>query len=108
MFMNFREFLEAKPGEVEKASKCENLEEFKKLVDEARIDYKDEEEVKSAYNFVKGENGELSDDLLESASGGKSSLMIYEKWRDLKFKYRNREFWCRGYYVDTAEKMQLK
>ena len=37
------------------------------------IDYKDEEEVKSAYNFVKGENGELSDDLLESASGGARS-----------------------------------
>ena len=39
---------------------------------------------------------------------GKSSLMIYEKWGNLKFKYRNREFWCRGYYVDTAGKMQLK
>ena len=30
--------------------------------------------------------------------------MIYEKRRNLKFKYRNREFWCRGYYVDTAGK----
>ena len=35
---------------------------------------------------------------------GKSSLMIYEKWGDMKFKYRNREFWCRGYYVDTVGK----
>lgn len=35
---------------------------------------------------------------------GKSSLMIYEKFGDLKFKYRNREFWCRGYYVDTVGK----
>ena len=35
---------------------------------------------------------------------GKSSLMIYEKWGNMKFKYRNREFWCRGYYVDTAGK----
>ena len=34
----------------------------------------------------------------------KSSLMIYEKYLDLKYKYRNREFWCRGYYVDTAGK----
>lgn len=33
---------------------------------------------------------------------GKSSLMIYEKYPELKYKYRNREFWCRGYYVDTA------
>ena len=35
---------------------------------------------------------------------GKSSLMIYEKFGDLKFKYRNREFWCRGYYADTVGK----
>ena len=30
--------------------------------------------------------------------------MIYEKFPDLKYKYRNREFWCKGYYVDTAGK----
>ena len=30
--------------------------------------------------------------------------MIYEKWGNLKFKYRNREFWCRGYYEDTARR----
>ena len=30
--------------------------------------------------------------------------MIYEKYPELKYKYRNREFWCRGYYVDTAGK----
>lgn len=35
---------------------------------------------------------------------GKSSLMIYEQWGNMKFKYRNREFWCRGYYVDTVGK----
>ena len=35
---------------------------------------------------------------------GKSSLMIYEKWGNMKFKYRNRQFWCRGYYVDTVGK----
>ena len=35
---------------------------------------------------------------------GKSSLMIYQKWGNMKFKYRNREFWCRGYYVDTVGK----
>ena len=39
---------------------------------------------------------------------GKSSFMIYEKWGNLKFKYRNREFWCRGYYVDTAGKNAVK
>ena len=35
---------------------------------------------------------------------GKSSVLIYEKFGDLKYKYRNREFWCRGYYVDTVGK----
>ena len=35
---------------------------------------------------------------------GKSSIMIYEKWGSMKYKYRNREFWCRGYYVDTVGK----
>ncbi len=35
---------------------------------------------------------------------GKSSLMIYEQFCNLKFKYRNREFLCRGYYVDTVGK----
>ncbi len=35
---------------------------------------------------------------------GKSSLMIYEKFPELRYEYRNREFWCRGYYVDTAGK----
>lgn len=35
---------------------------------------------------------------------GKSSLTIYEKYPELKYKYQNREFWCRGYYVDTAGK----
>ena len=35
---------------------------------------------------------------------GKSSLIIYQKWGNIKFQYRCREFWCRGYYVDTTGK----
>ena len=35
---------------------------------------------------------------------GKSSTMLYEQFGELKYKYRNREFWCRGYYVDTTGK----
>lgn len=30
--------------------------------------------------------------------------MLYEQFGELKYKYRSREFWCRGYYVDTAGK----
>ena len=33
---------------------------------------------------------------------GKSSLMIFDKHANLKYKYGNRHFWCRGYYVDTV------
>lgn len=33
---------------------------------------------------------------------GKSSLMICEKYANLKYKYGNRHFWCRGYYVSTV------
>ena len=35
---------------------------------------------------------------------GKSATMLYEQFGELKYKYRNREFWCRGYYVDTVGK----
>lgn len=34
--------------------------------------------------------------------------MIYNKWGNLKYKYRNRQFWCRGYYVDTVGKNTQK
>ena len=33
---------------------------------------------------------------------GKSSLMIFDWHANLKYKYGNRHFWCRGYYVDTV------
>ncbi len=33
---------------------------------------------------------------------GKSSLMIFDKHANLKYKYGNRQFWCKGYYVDTV------
>ena len=39
---------------------------------------------------------------------GKSSLMIYSKWANMRYQYRNREFWCRGYYVDTVGKNTKK
>ena len=33
---------------------------------------------------------------------GKSTLIIYERHANLKYKYGNKHFWCRGYYVDTV------
>ena len=38
----------------------------------------------------------------------KSSTMLYEQFGELKYKYRNREFWCRGYYVDTVGKNEKR
>ena len=39
---------------------------------------------------------------------GKSSLMIFDRHSNLKYKYGNRHFWCRGYYVDTVGKNAKK
>ena len=36
----------------------------------------------------------------------KSSLMIFDRHANLKYKYGNRHFWCRGYYVDTVGRNQ--
>ena len=50
----------------------------------------------------------------ESVSGfmgflkGKSSILIHERHGNLKYKYGNRSFWCRGYYVDTVGKNTKK
>lgn len=39
---------------------------------------------------------------------GKSSTMLYEWFGELKYKYRNREFWCKGYYVDIVGKNEQR
>ena len=39
---------------------------------------------------------------------GKSTLMIFDRHANLKYKYGSRSFWCRGYYVDTVGKNAKK
>ncbi|MDO4786024.1 MAG: IS200/IS605 family transposase [Fretibacterium sp.] len=39
---------------------------------------------------------------------GKSSLMIFDRFANLKYRYGNRRFWCRGYYVDTVGRNQKR
>ena len=39
---------------------------------------------------------------------GKSSTILYEQFSELKYKYRNREFWCKGYYVYTVGKNESR
>ncbi|MDY8708265.1 transposase, partial [Escherichia coli] len=54
-------------------------------------------------------SGCLSYRILDSGPDGtQTTLTLYEQFGDLKFKYRNREFWCRGYYVDTVGKNTAK
>ncbi len=35
---------------------------------------------------------------------GKSTLLIFDRHADMKYKYGQRQFWCRGYFVDTVGK----
>ena len=39
---------------------------------------------------------------------GKSTLRIFDKYANLKYKYGRRQFWCIGYYVDTVGKNETK
>ena len=39
---------------------------------------------------------------------GKSATIIFQRWGNMKFAYRNREFWCKGYCVDTEGKIQKR
>lgn len=39
---------------------------------------------------------------------GKSSLIIFDRHSNLKYRYGNRHFWCRGYFVDTVGKNEKK
>ena len=39
---------------------------------------------------------------------GKSSLMIFDRYANLKYRYGNRKFWCRGYFVDTVGRNKEK
>jgi REP element-mobilizing transposase RayT len=39
---------------------------------------------------------------------GKSSLLIFERHAQLKYKYGNRKFWCKGYYVDTVTSLSFE
>ena len=64
------------------------------------------------YGKIKSEIGKILRTLCErkgveiiEAEGylkGKSSLMIFDKFANMKYRYGNRQFWCRGYYVDTV------
>ena len=76
--MTFKEFLEKRPEDVKKAKACKNMDEFKKLVDGFGVSYKGDAELKEAYDFIKNEKKELSDDDLNAVAGGKGDTYAGE------------------------------
>jgi putative transposase len=64
--------------------------------------------LRRSYPYACGNPAQNERIWLYGISERESSLMLYEQFGDLKFKYRNREFWCRGYYVDTVGKNTAK
>ena len=87
----------------------------KKIFEEKRLAIRDIIRTLCAWKGVEIIEGEICPDHVHlmlsippkisiSSFMGKSSLMIFQKFGNMKFAYRNREFWCRGYYVDTVGK----
>jgi len=54
--------------------------------------------------FIVGIPAKYSISSFKGCLKGKSATMIYQKWGNMRFAYRNREFWRTGYYVDTVVK----
>mgnify|MGYP003016000183 FL=1 len=60
------------------------------------------------YTYVDNDTAKVQCIKCNGISKRKNSIMIYSKWGNMRYKYRNREFWCRGYYVDTVGKNTKK
>ena len=61
-----------------------------------------------SYSYVGKYTANMSVSQFVGYLKGKSSLMIFDRHANLKYKYGNRHFWCRGYYVDTVGKNEKK
>ena len=55
------------------------------------------------YSYVGGDTTKSASDFMGYLKG-KSTMIIFERYSNLKYKYGNRHFWCRGYYVGTVGK----
>ena len=75
--MTLKEFLEKNPAAIEEAAKCENVDEFKNLIEKAGITFESEDKLQKAFELVKNKNvTELSEDALDSVSGGSKARVI--------------------------------
>ena len=88
--MTLKEFLEKNPSAIQEAEKCKDMGEFKKLTEKAGITFDSEDKLQKAFELVKNKNvTELSEDTLDSVSGGK----VYEH------DYNNVAFNKKGYML---------
>ena len=77
---------------------------FRKICSELKVEILEAEACKDHIHMLVEITPKMAVSSFTGYLKGKSSLMIFEKWGNARYQYRNREFWCRGYYVDTVGK----
>ena len=75
---------------------------LRKLCDQKKVEIIEAEACKDHIHMLVSIPPKYSVSQIMGYLKGKSSLMIFEKYANMKYKYGNRHFWCRGYYVDTV------
>ena len=75
---------------------------LRKLCDEKKVEILEAEACKDHIHMLVSVPPYISIAQFMGFLKGKSSLMIFDRHANLKYKYGSRNFWCRGYYVDTV------
>ena len=75
---------------------------LRKLCEQKNVEIMEAEVCKDHIHMLVGMPPSLSVAQFMGFLKGKSSLMIFDRHANLKYKYGSRHFWCRGYYVDTV------
>ncbi|MBE6904406.1 MAG: IS200/IS605 family transposase [Ruminococcaceae bacterium] len=75
---------------------------LRKLCEYKQVEIIEAEACKDHIHMMVSIPSKYSVSLIMGYLKGKSSLMIFEKYANMKYKYGIRHFWCRGYYVDTV------
>ena len=75
---------------------------LRKLCEQKKVDILEAEACKDHIHLLVSIPPYLSVAQFMGYLKGKSSLMIFDRHANLKYKYGTRSFWCRGYYVDTV------
>ena len=82
--------------------KCDIGQILRKLCEQKKVDILEAEACPDHIHMLLSIPPNLSVAQFMGYLKGKSSLMIFDRHANLKYKYGNRHFWCRGYYVDTV------